>query len=72
MKQKKAEPDPFEVAHELAEAAIGGPLFTPKKLTPNKPKVLTSKSAKSKKVTRPGQSKGKHSRSRGSIHKRRS
>jgi hypothetical protein len=61
MKQKKAEHDPFEVAHELAEAAIGGPLFTPKK--------LTRKSAKSKKVTRPGQSKGKHSRSRGSTHK---
>jgi hypothetical protein len=68
MKQKKPERDAFQVAHELAEAAIGGPLFAPKKLIPKYPKVLTRK--RSKKVTRPGQSKRNSSRSRGSTHKR--
>ncbi len=35
---KKNQTDPFKLAREVAEAAIGGPLFKPKKITPKKPR----------------------------------
>jgi hypothetical protein len=43
-KLKKNPSDPFQIAHEVAEAAIGGPLFTPKKVKPvSKPRKSSSR-----------------------------
>lgn len=45
-KPKKNLSDPFQIAHEVAEAAIGGPLFAPKKVKPAKPKKAGKTKAK--------------------------
>jgi hypothetical protein len=41
------EPEPFRLAHEIAEDAIGGPLFQPKRIRIRPPKPLQRR----KKVT---------------------
>ena len=46
-KKSSTEPEHFQLAHELAEDAIGGPLFQPKRVRIRPPKPLVRR----KKVT---------------------
>jgi hypothetical protein len=46
-KKSSNDPEPFQLAHELAEDAIGGPLFQPKRIRIRPPKPLLRR----KKVT---------------------
>lgn len=46
-KKSSTEPEHFQLAHELAEDAIGGPLFQPKRIKIRPPKPLLRR----KKVT---------------------
>ena len=39
-KKSSTEPEHFQLAHELAEDAIGGPLFQPKRIKIRRPKPL--------------------------------
>jgi hypothetical protein len=69
-KLKKSPSDLFEVAHEVAEAAIGGPLFRPQKVRlPRRKRIKTAKKTVPAKVKR-RKSKTMHARSRGITHKR--
>jgi len=69
-KTKKTAPDPFHVPHEIAEAAIGGPLFRPQKIRlPKRKQTKTVKKTGAAKVKR-RKSKKMRARSRGITHKR--
>jgi hypothetical protein len=69
-KSKKPPTDPFQIPHEIAEVAIGGPLFSPKKNFIRKPKqIQRRKKATTTKVVR-RKSKRSPSHSRGTTHKR--
>jgi len=52
-KKVSTEPEHFQLAHELAEDAIGGPLFEPKRIRirPSKP-LLRRKKVTTKKARR--------------------
>jgi hypothetical protein len=49
-KKTSAEPEHFQLAHEIAEDAIGGPLFQPKpiRIRPPKPLRRSTKTASKK------------------------
>ena len=50
-KKSSTEPEHFQLAHELAEDAMGGPLFQPKRIRIRPPKpLLRRKKATTKKA----------------------
>jgi hypothetical protein len=51
-KKSSTEPEHFPLAHELAEDAIGGPLFQPKRIRIRPPKPLLRRKKATKKKAR--------------------
>lgn len=51
-KKSATEPEHFQLAHELAEDAIGGPLFQPKRIRIRRPKPLGRRKKLTNKKTR--------------------
>ena len=58
VKKPSTEPEHFQLAHELAEDAIGGPLFQPKRIRIRPPKpLLRGKNVPTKNARRRGTKK---------------